>query len=120
MSYAQHSKSTPHNVEAFRDFKGSSADEETNVVVKMDCARELVAAAKELKWLPDKSLENKWPHNTVHEMGRYTQIRPARVFVSIWVPFPHMELVFEICLRDTFVNAVGTNTTQRGQRGWDN
>ena len=62
--------STPnprHNVEASRDFKGSSVDEDVNVVVKMDCARELVAAAKELKWLPDKSLENKWPHNTVHE-----------------------------------------------------
>ena len=83
-SYAADDRSTPKIVRSYRHFQGPRFEGEINVVVKSDCAPELIKAAELLKWLPIHSLENRWPHNSVHErwQGTLKSVQRACLFQS--------------------------------------
>ena len=38
-----------------------------DLIVKSDCTKELTNAVEDLQWHAVTSLENRWPHNAVHE-----------------------------------------------------
>ena len=47
------------------------AAKDPDVVVKSDAAGDITQAVVDLGWHPQPSLANRWPHNTVHELGIY-------------------------------------------------
>ena len=55
----------------FKHYMGKHAKNPL-VVVKSDAAAEITGAVSELGWLPEPGIENKWPHNSVHERYQST------------------------------------------------
>ena len=43
-----------------------------NILVRSDAAREITSAVSNLGWIAEPSLENRWPHNAVHERWQAT------------------------------------------------
>ena len=50
-----------------KHFVGVKGPTRPNILVKSDAANEIVGAVKMLGWMPEPSLQNRWPHNTTHE-----------------------------------------------------
>ena len=53
--------------ECYKHFAGPRAVRDPTVIVKSDCAPELLAAATHVGWFTEPSLENRFPHNAVME-----------------------------------------------------
>ena len=60
-------RSKDSNYNDLKHFVGKSSVERPQLLVKSDAALEITGAVKELGWLPEPSLQNRFPHNAVHE-----------------------------------------------------
>ena len=60
----------------FKFFAGIANSRNPDILVKSDAAKELTGAVDELGWHREPSLENRWPHNTIHERwhGTYKSV----------------------------------------------
>ena len=68
LAYPVSRRDTQAHVKNFRQFMGLRAtDSPPTCLVKMDAAGELEGAAHEVGLVPETSLPNRWPHNTVLE-----------------------------------------------------
>ena len=67
MAYANTSKSKDANVQSYKHFAGLRAQKDPTIIVKSDCAPELISAAHHIGWNTCPSLENSFPHNAVLE-----------------------------------------------------
>ena len=67
LAYPQARRTKDSNYNNLKHFAGLRLQRDPNVLVKSDAAGELVEAVKELGWHAEPSLENRWPHNAVHE-----------------------------------------------------
>ena len=50
-----------------RCFVGSTGSTLPNIIVKSDTAGEITGAVEELGWFSEPTLQNRFPHNAVHE-----------------------------------------------------
>ena len=67
LTFPQLVRTTLGSSHAFQHFHSPTRKADIHVIVKSDSAPDMKGAITELRWLPDLSLENRWPHNTVHE-----------------------------------------------------
>ena len=68
LAYPVSRRDTQAHVKHFRQFMGLRAtDSPPACLIKMDAAGELEGAAHEVGLVPETSLPNRWPHNTVLE-----------------------------------------------------
>ena len=55
----------------FKHYMGTHAKDPL-IVVKSDAAGEITGAVHDLGWLSEPGIENKWPHNAIHERYQST------------------------------------------------
>ena len=67
MAYPHSSKSKDANVQSYKHFTGLRAQKDPSIIVKSDCAPELISAAHHIGWNTDPSLKKRFPHNAVLE-----------------------------------------------------
>ena len=70
IAYPLAHKTTEYVKWALQQFNPTPPPE--GAVVKGDYAQEAIRALRELGWLHQPSLANRWPHNTVHERDTRT------------------------------------------------
>ena len=61
------SRTQDKNYNDLKHFVGRRGAARPNILIKSDAAREIVGAIADLGWLPEPSLQNRFPHNSVHE-----------------------------------------------------
>ena len=66
LSFPERYRNTEAMKKNFKFFAGTKVGD-PNIRVKSDAAKEIINAVEQLGWHPIPSLENTWPHNTVHE-----------------------------------------------------
>ena len=60
-------RSKSSNYKDLKCFVGSTGSTLPNIIVKSDAAGEIISAVEELGWFSEPSLQNRFPHNAVHE-----------------------------------------------------
>jgi len=89
-AYPLPSKHTDSSVRCYKHFAGTRAQKDPTVIVKSDCAPELLSAANHIGWFTDPSLENRFPHNAVMErdIRTFEEITRAVHLASGFTLFP--------------------------------
>ena len=92
MAYPASSKGKDMNVQCYKHFAGVRAQKDPTVIVKSDCAPELLSAAHHIGWFTDPSLENRFPHNAVMErdIRTFEEITRAVHLASGFTMFPEL------------------------------
>ena len=60
-------RTTENVVRALLQFAGKHAESKPVIMFKSDNARELESACQQMAWVPEPTLANRWPHNSVLE-----------------------------------------------------
>lgn len=91
-AYPLPTKHTDSSVQCCAHFAGTRAQKDPTVIVKSDCAPELLSAANHIGWFTDPSLENRFPHNAVMErdIRTFEEITRAVHLASGFTMFPEL------------------------------
>ena len=91
-AYPLPSKHTDSSVQCYKHFAGTRAQKDPTVIVKSDCAPELLSAANHIGWFTDTSLENRFPHNAIMErdIRTFEEITRAVDLASGFTLFPEL------------------------------
>ena len=82
-SFPERHRTIENMIKNFKFFVGPRYSN-PHIMVKSDAAREIISAVEHLGWHSIPSLENTWPHNTVHErhQGKLKSVRRASMLQS--------------------------------------
>ena len=67
MAYPSRTKSAEQNYSDLKHFVGVAGKQLPEILVKSDDAKEITNAVKQLGWLTEPALPNRFPHNSHHE-----------------------------------------------------
>ena len=87
VAYPMRTRSKDDNYRHLKTFVGT-AGHRPDVMVRSDAASEITLAVEDLGWFSEPSLENKWPHNAVHErwIGTFKSVVRACMLQSGFPP----------------------------------
>ena len=87
MIITQTNHTKENNISGLQYFIGPNVSS-SKIILKSDAAQELTGAAEALKWLPEPSLPNRWPHNSRLERDVRT-VKEAMRSVHYQAGFDH-------------------------------
>merc|ERR1712183_795683 len=67
LGFPRRDRSQSSNYDDLKHFAGVKGAHRPQILVKSDAASETTAAVRQLGWLLEPSLQNRFPHNAVHE-----------------------------------------------------